>query len=509
MSLRDALCLSHGEKTIRLFPLEESSLEIGSHPECDVVIHDDRVPARALLVQPWGGTAYAYDLAKHPGLGARSLLPIGAAVPLGGEYAVTRLKTNSPPPPKGATQLLRQGIWQPYRLSLVAGRRSEAKAHHIGDYPLSIGGAVDNVIALCDRAVSRYHCRVEPFDRGAFVRDLGSTNGTWVDGVRVQRQPLRPGAILRLGRTELRIVCRGVSTGSEPVTVLVSGAMCSVMADVDRFARLPWPVLIQGETGVGKEHVARALHDRGPRSGGPFVALNAGGLTQELVESELFGHSRGAFTGAVHAHRGAFEQADGGTLFLDEVAELPTNLQTRLLRVLETWQVRRVGSEAERGVDVRLVCATHRDIRAMARDDRFRSDLYYRIHRLVLDVPPLRARVDDIAPLAEHFLGQMRSEIGPRALEPEALGRLRSYPWPGNVRELRNVLEHAAAHCDGPSIGLSVIERTLQRISDSLVCRPSVDSLRATLEHYDGNVSAAARALGIPRSTLRDRLKNE
>ncbi|KPK15227.1 MAG: hypothetical protein AMJ62_09965 [Myxococcales bacterium SG8_38] len=379
----------------------------------------------------------------------------------------------------------------------------------MNDEPISLGGAADNAIVLSDRAVSRHHCRIEPSDRGVCIRDLGSTNGTWVDGVRIRRHPLLPGAVLRLGRTELRVVSRDVPARPEGLTVVASVAMLAVMADVDRFARLPWPVLIRGETGVGKEHVARALHERGCRSQGPFVALNAGGLTRELVESELFGHARGAFTGAVQAHRGAFEQAHGGTLFLDEVAELPPALQTRLLRVLETWQVRRVGSEADRPVDVRLICATHRDLSAMIREGRFRADLYYRIHRLVIDVPPLRSRPDDIVPLARHFLGRMQADVGPRELHAQAIERLCSYPWPGNVRELRNVLEHAAVDCEQASIGLAAVERTLRRISEPHAHKPSVHSLREALEQYGGNISAAARALGIPRSTLRDRLKSD
>jgi len=284
--------------------------------------------------------------------------------------------------------------------------------------------------------------------------------------------------------------------------------MLSVMAEVDRFADLPWPVLVRGETGVGKEHVARALHERARRGKGPFVPLNGGGLPRELIESELFGHERGAFTGAVQSHRGAFEQAHGGTLFLDEVAELPPSLQTRLLRVLETWHVRRLGSEAARRVDVRLVCATHRDLRAMVHEGRFRSDLYYRIHRLVIEVPPLRVRPDDITVLAQHFLCKMQPEIGERRLAPEALERLHRYGWPGNVRELRNVLELAAVDCDGAEIDLAAVDRSLRRISEPSVHRPSADSLREALDHYGGNMSAAARALGIPRSTLRDWLKS-
>jgi DNA-binding NtrC family response regulator len=226
-----------------------------------------------------------------------------------------------------------------------------------------------------------------------------------------------------------------------------------------------------------------------------------------LIESELFGHERGAFTGAVQSHRGAFEQAHGGTLFLDEVAELPPDLQTRLLRVLETWHVRRVGSELARRVDVRLVCATHRDLRRMVQEGGFRADLYYRIHRLVIDVPALRYRVDDIGPLARHFLSSMEHEVGEKQLSAEAVRRLRLYSWPGNVRELRNALELAAIGCDGSIVEADVVDRALRRLADPVV-RPTADTLRRAIAEYGGNLSAAARALDIPRSTLRDRLKD-
>jgi transcriptional regulator with AAA-type ATPase domain len=508
MSLRDTLCLSCSGQPIRSFPLEDASLEAGSHPDCDIVVHAVGVPARGLLVQPLGGTVYVYDLAKEPGLGERRIMPIGAPFSLGAGYAVTRLKTKPAARELGCTELIQADPIKRGRLSLVGGTGGGARAIHIGDTPLSLGGATDNAVVLSDRAVSRYHCRIEPSTRGPAVRDLGSTNGTWVDGVRVRRQELRAGAVLRVGRTELRIVSRGSLGEQSPEASLASPAMLAVMADVDRFASLPWPVLIRGETGVGKEHVARALHERGSRAEGPFVPLNGGGLARELIESELFGHERGAFTGAVHAHRGAFEQAHKGTLFLDEVAELPPDLQTRLLRVLETWEVRRVGSEAARRVDVRLVCATHRDLRAMAQEGRFRPDLYYRIHRLVVEVPPLRSRLEDVAPLARHVLRQMQPEIGERCLTSDALGRLRSHPWPGNVRELRNVLELAAVDGEGELIGVAAIERAMRRIADPSVLRPCTDSLREALQQFGGNMSAAARALGVPRSTLRDRLRS-
>ena len=508
MGLGDTLCLCRSGRRIRAFPLGAAAVEVGSHPDCDIVIHAAGVPERALLFQPHGGTVYVYDLASGPALGARSVVPIGQRIAVGAGYSVARLKAEAPVLfESGGTELLRGRGGGARQLSLVGGRGVGARAFHVGEEPISVGGAAGNAIALSDRAVSQYHCRIEPSSLGVSVRDLGSTNGTWVDGLRIRRHELRPGAVVRVGRTELRVVNRGTAANAPSEVVIESSAMLSVMAEVDRFARLPWPVLIRGETGVGKEHVARALHERGRRQDGPFVPLNGGGLPRDLIESELFGHERGAFTGAIQAHRGAFEQAHGGTLFLDEVGELPPDLQARLLRVLETWDVRRVGSEGTRRVDVRLVCATHRDLRAMVQEGRFRSDLYYRIHRLIVEVPPLRVRPEDITRLAEHFLHQMQPELGERRIEPQALERLHGYPWPGNVRELRNVLELAAVDSDGVVIDLAAVERSLRRVSEPLALRHSADSLREALEHYGGNLSAAARALGIPRSTLRDRLK--
>ncbi len=508
MTSCDALSLSRGGTTIRTFPLGHASVEVGSHPDCEIVVHAPSVPARTLLVHPLGGSVYVYDLARAPGLGKRRVLPLDEVVSIGGGYSVTRVKAPVEPRPASGTAMLGpQGQGRPC-VSLLTGAGAGARAIHVGDEPISIGAAPGNAVVLSDRAVSQHHCRVEPSERGVLLRDLGSTNGTWVDGARVRRQALRSGSVVRLGRTLLRVVHRASERAERDGLVVASTGMLALMADVDRLAGLPWPVLIRGETGVGKEHIARALHERGPRRESPFVALNGGGLARELIESELFGHERGAFTGAAQAHRGAFERAHEGTLFLDEVAELPADLQTRLLRVLETWHVRRVGGEVARKVDVRLLCATHCDLRAMVREGRFRSDLFYRIHRLVVTVPPLRSRRDDIAPLARHFLRQMEPALGGRELTSDALERLCNHPWAGNVRELRNVLELAAVECDGAILDLPAVEASLRRVVEPSGTGPMGNSLREALEHYGGNVAATARALGVPRSTLRDRLKH-
>lgn len=508
MTSSDALRLSRHGLPIRTFLLGPDLVEIGSDPACDITVHTDGVAGRALLVQPGGGTVTAYDLSQAPGLRHRSILPLDEPFDLGDGFAVTRVKQAPPARGDACTAIIEPPTpFRRPRFSLLASAGGRLRPVHVATVPISVGGAPDNHLEIRDRAVSRYHCRLEPDARGLSVRDLGSTNGTWVDGLRVHRQRLRPGAVLRVGRTELRVVDRGESHDTNRAWVARSSAMLEVVAEVERFAGVGWPVLVRGETGVGKEHVARALHDRGPHASGPFVALNGGGLPRELIESELFGHERGAFTGAGQARRGAFEQADGGTLFLDEVAELPLDLQTRLLRVLDSWSVRRLGGEHDRQVRVRLVCATHQDLRNEVRHGRFRADLFYRVHRMVIEVPPLRLRREDIEPLAQHFLGRMRDQVGSRTLGRGALDRLRGYPWPGNVRELRNVLELAAVESFDGEIHAFAIERALRRAGEGSLVTPSAEMLRETLERYGGNLSATARALGMPRSTLRGRLR--
>jgi len=396
----------------------------------------------------------------------------------------------------------------PYPMVLIVGEGPEARRRPLGRRTVCIGTAGTNDLVLHDRTVSAYHCRFETVDRDVLVCDLGSRNGTWVDGVRVESARVAPGARLRLGRTDLRLLARQ----PEPIAkatgiVTASAAMLTVLSEIERLARLRWPALIRGESGTGKELVARALHDRGPRAEGPFVALNAGGLPKHLIESELFGHEKGSFTGAVVAHRGVFEQAHGGTLFMDEIAELPLDMQARLLRVLETWEIRRVGAESSTLVDVRLVCATHQDLAAMVTAGSFRLDLYYRIARLALDLPPLRDRASDIDVLIQHFLDQLRDEVGPRSLADDARTALLAYRWPGNVRELRNVLAAAAVNSCGQVITADDVVAAMGKLATAGSTVPSAAAMSLVLGEHGGNLSAAARALGIPRTTLRDKLK--
>ena len=286
-----------------------------------------------------------------------------------------------------------------------------------------------------------------------------------------------------------------------------SSALCAVRRKILDFAPLPAPVLVTGESGVGKELVARALHDRSPRSAGPYVALNAATLPPTLIASELFGHERGAFTGARARHAGLFEQASGGTLFLDEIGEMPLELQAWLLRVIESGEVRAIGATRARSVDVRIIAATNADLEQAVREQRFRADLYWRLAVLTIDVPPLRTRREDVAPIAEHILARLalpdRRELTPCALQALAL-----HEWPGNVRELRAVLLRAVALADTTRIDARAIVNAIgPKLALHASRGVSRHAVASALAAAGGNVTAAARMVGVPRTTLRDRLR--
>ncbi|MCC6747752.1 MAG: sigma 54-dependent Fis family transcriptional regulator [Deltaproteobacteria bacterium] len=319
---------------------------------------------------------------------------------------------------------------------------------------VSVGQASDNELVLTDPQVSRRHLEFQVHDQGYLVRDLKSTNGTYYQGARILEVLVSPGAELRLGSTVLRVVAQ--SERSEPVarrqalgTLIGSSApMQEVYGLIAAVAPTDVTVLIEGETGTGKELVAEELHRHSSRARHAFSVVDCGALPPTLIESELFGHERGAFTGASSERAGIFEKSRGGTVFLDELGELPLDVQTRLLRVLDRRQIRRVGGDAVRKVDVRIVAATNRDLREEVRQGRFRQDLYFRLSVVRINVPPLRKRLEDLPLLAEHFLWQMGCVNPPEVLTPEVLKVLLSRKWPGNVRELRNVVERSVVLAD-------------------------------------------------------------
>lgn len=295
-----------------------------------------------------------------------------------------------------------------------------------------------------------------------------------------------------------------------------SSAIAQLSEMANRVASADSPILVQGETGTGKSVLARWIHEHSPRAKEPFVDLNCGGLTREFLETELFGHDKGAFTGAVQSKPGLLEIAHKGTLFLDEIGDVDTQVQPKILKVLEEKQFRRLGEVRDRRVDIRLLAATHQDLGELMKERRFRTDLFFRISTIPLVVPPLRVRVEDIPILVDHLLTRLASELGSGRVEvtPEAMRRLQGYSWPGNIRELRNVLERAVLlggshvideknlHFDQtewPELKSNNLGKTLEEMER--------DHISQVLKAECGKVENAARRLGIPRSTLYAKLK--
>ncbi len=502
----DVLMLSYRGEALREFPLRSTPLEVGRGAGCDIVVHDSALRDRHLLIAARDGTVLVYEL-DGANDGPRPL-GTGQMLALGRHHSLERLPVVPTRETRidAATEPLPSDRGVRPLLSLVIGRGHDARRVALTAKPLTIGSGRESDVQLSDRTVSGRHCRLEPSRDGLRVRDLGSRNGTFLDGVPIDLARLHAGSVLRVGRTDLRLVARG-REGDARANGLIgeSSAMHEVLEQVERCARNRWATLITGESGTGKELIARAVHDRGPNPGGPFVAINAGGMSTSLIESELFGHERGAFTGASSMRRGVFEQADGGTLFLDEIGELPIGVQARLLRVLETWEVRRVGAERPIKVSVRLLAATHRDLRGMVADGTFRQDLYYRIAQLAIRVPPLRDRSEDVPALAAHFLAECALDVGAKRFSDAALQRLAAHDWPGNVRELRNAVRRAASRC--PSVWVSVEDVGMVLEDMGATADLDAERLRAVVRAHRGNQAAAARALGMPRTTLRYRLK--
>ena len=387
-----------------------------------------------------------------------------------------------------------------------------------------VGTAPSADVVLTDRAVSRLHAELDPRDDGLWVRDLGSRNGTFVDGIRVVGANIPNGAKVQLGRTEI-----AVRYGEQPSPVELwpsaqfggligaSVAMRELFAKLSRMAQSSASVLIEGETGTGKELAAKAIHDASPRASGPFVVIDCAALPETLLEAELFGHAKGAFTGALAARPGAIEEAEGGTVFLDEIGELPLSMQPKLLRVLESRMVRRIGETQHRAVDVRFVSATHRDLRTLANNRAFREDLYFRLAVLPLTLPPLRERPGDIPLIIDHLL----SKEDARVVSPDLLRDLATRPWFGNVRELRNFLERAttlgapealslaasdAARPDDqewrPRLPRHWLELPLRDLREQVGARVDREYLAQLLERCDQNVARAATMAGVNRTYL-------
>jgi DNA-binding NtrC family response regulator len=405
---------------------------------------------------------------------------------------------------------------QQFQLAVLGGP-DEGRSYESAGERMTIGSDAAAQVILRDRAVSRFHAEIEIVAGRAILKDLDSRNGVMVDSVPVLQAALRDGAVVTLGRTQLRF-----SLGAEPVRIPLSNreqfglmvgrspAMRAVFSLLERAAQTDVTVLLEGETGTGKEIAAESLHRESARSSGPLTVVDCGAIPPSLLESELFGHERGAFTGAVAEQVGALEAADGGTVFLDEIGELGLELQPKLLRALDRREIKRVGSSRYRRVDVRVIAATNRNLRAEVNAGRFRADLYYRLAVLPVRLPPLRQRAEDLPLLVERILdgiGAAHSDAAAIVRTREFVADLTRHAWPGNVRELRNYVErclalgpHAAA-AQPPAVEAPAIDLALP-------LRAARDRHQRAFEHAylakalaaaGNNVSAAARIAGIDR----------
>ena len=440
--------------------------------------------------------------------------PPSAAVPseaVAGLAFVTR--------PHHAPRARSEAAVRRFRFTVAEGAQAGLSKESASDV-CALGSHPLNDFALDDSTVSRFHCEVRITDKGARIRDLDSLNGVIVDGVQVADGFLRGASLVRLGRVVLRF---DFSTESNRLLVSertrfgslvgTSVAMRASFALLERAAATDATVLLEGETGTGKSRAAQAIHQASLRKEGPFVTVDCCAIPANLLESELFGHERGAFTGALNRRVGAFEEASGGTLFLDEIGELPPELQPKLLRVLECREIRRVGSNGYLPVNVRLVAATNRELRAEVNAGRFRSDLFFRLAVVRIPLPAVRQRAEDMATLVEEILTSLRADPArTEALRtPEFIARLQQLAWPGNVRELRNYLERCLVFED--ALDLSDQERSEgPRSVDA--SRPYAEERRRALDEFErlyaeqllqlhqGKVTQAAAAADMDRVYL-------
>jgi two-component system, NtrC family, response regulator len=422
-------------------------------------------------------------------------------------------------------------------IRILNGELKGSEAILLGEEPFVIGAGFDATLRVPDPAVSRRHIELINHNGIVTAKDLGSTNGSYYEGTRFTVLQLGPGAVFRVGETELQLIAPEKSDPLPPSEATSFGPMLGksrrmreVFSVLERAARTDATVLVTGETGTGKEVVAEAIHKASLRANGPFVVVDCASIPANLIESELFGHVKGAYTNAVTDRMGAFEGADTGTIFLDELGELPAALQPRLLRVLETRRVKRVGSNDFKPVDVRVIAATNRSLEEEVRQKRFRSDLYFRLAVIRVNLPPLRERREDIPLLARDFLSRLPRRAdgsGPLELTPEIVAALTSYDWPGNVRELRNVIDQASSlSSQGLSLALQLRARqpaaTIKNPSETtsgiivggFLALPYKEARRQALEAFEiayaqhvvemasGNITKAAEFAQVHRNVL-------
>ncbi|MFL5355315.1 sigma 54-interacting transcriptional regulator [Archangium sp.] len=524
-----------GEEVLRV-GLGRERMVLGRGEKSDVVIPDPEVSRQQVALVFDGEQCTLEDLSGKGTLVAgatmtKGVLADGADLALGQWRAIFRLhgsgQSEGPTEVGAHTELQPRestSRWQPAQVRIKHGANETVQKLGGDKDSFTVGKDPSCDLVIQDPFMSGRHLKVTRREGHFHVVDTNSTNGTWMGSVRVYEVLVGLPTTLRLGETEL--ILEPVSAARKELSfhgIIGNDSSVRQLTElIERVAPSSATVAILGESGTGKELVARALHECSQRAEKPFIPVNCAAISKELIESELFGHEKGSFTGATNARKGAFEEADGGTLFLDEIGELPLDLQAKLLRALENGEIKRVGASRPAHVDVRVVAATNRDLLSTVRDGRFREDLYYRLSVVPLHLPPLRSRKGDILGLAEHFL-RMYSPRGQTVrLSPAAVERLQQHSWPGNIRELRNVVHRALLLRKGANIeptdltfdqevnrdtGVSVPDLPPGMTLEQMLLKLERQIVEAALRRYNNNRERVARELGVARSTLFKRLK--
>jgi len=528
--------LRRGEEVLR-FALDRPRTVVGRGDKSDVVVPDTEVSRQQAALLFDGKEVTLEDLSGKGTLvggvpSSKLVLTDGADIALGQWRAVFRARAGADldaATEAGGTTTQTQPKdpsaerFQAAQLRIRQGPREEV--YKLVGEAFTVGKDPSNDLVVADRYISSRHLKILRRNSAFHLVDQSSTNGTYLGNARVYEAEVPLFTTLRIGETEL-VLEPLASPQKEKSFQGIIGNDPSVrqLAElIERVAPSQAAVAIFGESGTGKELVARAVHARSNRAERAFIPVNCAAISRELIESELFGHEKGAFTGALNARKGAFEEADGGTLFLDEIGELPLELQAKLLRALESGEIKRVGASRPMTVDARVVAATNLDLLGAVREGRFREDLYYRLCVIPLHLSPLRSRRVDIAPLAEHFVRAFSPRGQAVRLTPSALDRLQNHHWPGNVRELRNVVHRALLLRKGPVIdapditfdqevnretGIAVPELPSGMTLEQMLEKLERQIVEGALRRFNNNRERVAKELGVARSTLFKRLKD-
>lgn len=419
------------------------------------------------------------------------------------------------------------------KLTITNGEM-KGKEFNLSQPVIQVGTKAGNHLVIKDETMSRVHFEIHQTKDGYLLKDEGSLNGTYINGIRVKEGYLQAGSIIRAGKTEMKFVPMDEVFDITPskktkYVNLVGGStsMRKIYTIIDKVGPTDVTVMIEGESGTGKELIAHAIHEKSKRNKQPFVIFDCSAVAENLIESELFGHEKGSFTGATGLRHGAFELADRGTIFLDEIGELQLDLQPKLLRVLESRTVKRVGGDRPINVDVRVIAATNRNLEAEVKKGNFREDLFYRLNVVPIYLPPLRRRKEDIQMLIEHFIEEFNRTNNDKqcdGIEAQAMQLLTSYDWPGNVRELRNTVSRMLSFMEGSKLAAEDIPERVKLpvakaeldIRDDLGFKDAKEQwistferqyLQESLKRNNFNISATAKEAGIDRKSVQRLIK--